>query len=229
MVKNDIQMQIIQMLYNEVCQLEHMPKHWRDDHKDDDDMYDIRRQCGRGTIDKGAAEHFDWLDDRYDYCERMYDCYTCVYECPKFEELTEDVNKVVEKFQKLYPTSKVNVGIDGFKDVFYLKVQFELSDDDFEKQMRRLERKDNKNKKDDGGIVMSERGREIIEWLQGQARQAYSAREIAEGLFCSSRAIPGAMKKLINDGLVEAEKIGSAPNQYKLTDDGAKLVLDDEA
>lgn len=227
MVKNDLQMQIIQKLFNEVCGLEHMPKKWRDDHKDDDDIYDIRRQCGRGTIDNGAAEHFDWMDDNYDYCERMYDCYNCIYECPKYEELTESINKVVDKYEKDFPTSKVKVAIDGFKSTFYLKVQFELSDDDFNTQMKRLEKKSEaKTKKEDGGINMSERGKEIMMWLQGQAYQSYTAREIAEGLFCSPRSIPGAMKKLVNDGFVIAEKVGSAPNQYKLSPAGNDLNLD---
>ena len=223
MVKNDMQLQILQMLYNEVNGLDYMPKHWRDDDKDDDDIYCIHRRCGRGTIDKGAAEHFDWLDDRHDYCERMYDCYTCVYECPKFDELSIQVREIQDKFKKNYPDSKVSVEVDGFKDVFYLKVEFVLSDKDFEKQMKKLEKKKIKPKKEDGEIVMSERGKEIVLWLQEQPKQSYTAREIAEGLFCSPSAIPGAMKKLITDGLVEAEKVGTAPNNYKLTDAGVSI------
>ena len=31
------------------------------------------------------------------------------------------------------------------------------------------------------------------------------------------------MKKLITDGLVEAEKVGTAPNNYKLTDAGVSI------
>ena len=41
MVKNDMQLQILQMLYNEVNGLDYMPKHWRDDDKNDDDIYCI--------------------------------------------------------------------------------------------------------------------------------------------------------------------------------------------
>lgn len=222
MIKKDLQMQVMQMLFTQVLQLEHMPRRWRDDHLDDDDIYCIRRECGRGTIDKGAAEHFDWLDDRYDYCERMYDCYTCVYECPKYDELTKSVNQVVDKFKKLYPTSKVSVDIDGYKDVFYLVVNFELSDEDFNATVAKI-KKPKTTKKTDGGIQMSERGKEIIEWLQGQPVQSYTAREISEGLFCSPRSIPGAMNKLVKDGYVQAEKVGSAPNQYKLTQSGNDL------
>lgn len=221
MVKNDLQLQILQMIYNEVNALEYMPKQWRTDSKDNDSLYTISRMCGRGTIDNGAAEHFYWLDDRYDYCERMYDCYDCVYECPKFDELSIQVKEVEDKYRKDFPTSKVKISVDGFKSQFYLKIEFILSDEDYSN----LEKKINKKSKtkNGGGITMSERGKEIVLWLQSQARQSYSAREIAEGLFCSSRAIPGAMKKLITDGLVEAEKIGTSPNKYKLTDAGVSI------
>lgn len=223
MVKNDMQMQVLQMIFNELNQLEYMPKHWRDSGKDDDDIYSISRQCGRGTIDKGATDHFYWLDDRYDYCERMYDCYTCVYECPKFDELVVQVKDIKEKYKKQFPNSDIDIRVDGFKDVFYLDVEFMLSDEDFNKQVKKLEKKTTTKTKKDGGIIMSEKGKEIILWLQGQAKQSYSAKEIAEGLFCSPRAIPGAMKKLVTDGLVEAEKVGTAPNQYKLTDAGKSI------
>lgn len=228
MVKNDMQMQVLQMIYNELCGLEHMPKRWRDDDKNDDSIFSIRRKCGRGTIDKGAAEHFHWLDGEYDYCERTYDCYTCVYECEKFDELSIQVSNIQEKYQTQFPTSEIDLDVDGHKDMFYLRVDFKLSDEDFDNQMIKLnKKKENKNKKEDGGIVMSDKGKEILGWLQEQARQAYSAREIAEGLFCNSRSIPGAMKKLVADGLVEAEKVGSAPYQYKITDAGAKLDLNE--
>ena len=51
------------------------------------------------------------------------------------------------------------------------------------------------------------------------------AKEIAENMFVSSRAISGAMRKLVSDGFVE--KIGKEPVMYALTDNGRNIVIED--
>jgi predicted transcriptional regulator len=49
-------------------------------------------------------------------------------------------------------------------------------------------------------------------------------RDIAEGLFINSRAVSGAMRKLVTDGYVE--KIGQDPVVYSLTDNGKNIEID---
>lgn len=74
-----------------------------------------------------------------------------------------------------------------------------------------------------GGLT--EHGRAILEWLSDPARanNFYSAKEIGEGLFTSSRVISGAARKLITDGYLEKE--GKNPVTYKLTNDGRFVLL----
>ena len=50
------------------------------------------------------------------------------------------------------------------------------------------------------------------------------ARDIAEGLFISSRAVSGAMRKLVTDGFVE--KIGKDPTIYTITETGKNITID---
>jgi predicted transcriptional regulator len=52
----------------------------------------------------------------------------------------------------------------------------------------------------------------------------WKARDIAEGLFINSRAVSGAMRKLVTDGYVE--KIGQDPVVYSLTDNGKNIEID---
>jgi predicted transcriptional regulator len=52
----------------------------------------------------------------------------------------------------------------------------------------------------------------------------WKARDIAEEMFISSRAVSGAMRKLVTDGFVE--KIGKEPVVYTLTDTGKNIVIE---
>lgn len=225
MNKQDMQLQVLQMLYNDTTKLNNMPQRWRIEDKDKDTSTFIRRTCGRGTIDQGAVEHFAWSSpDDYDYTERMYDAWGVLYECPKFQQLERDAKALVDKYQKEYPTSDVSIEVDGVKDVFYLNVFFTLSDEDYEASVKKLTKKKSTPKKEKS--LLSDKGKDIISWLQEQAIQPYTAREIAEGLFCSSRSIPGAMTKLSNDGFINIQKIGAgSPNKYQLTTLGKGLDL----
>jgi predicted transcriptional regulator len=51
------------------------------------------------------------------------------------------------------------------------------------------------------------------------------AKEIAEGMFISSRAVSGAMRKLVTDGFVE--KVGQDPVMYILTEKGKNINIED--
>jgi predicted transcriptional regulator len=52
----------------------------------------------------------------------------------------------------------------------------------------------------------------------------WKARDIAEGLFISSRAVSGAMRKLVTDGFVE--KVGQDPVIYSITDNGKNINIE---
>jgi predicted transcriptional regulator len=51
----------------------------------------------------------------------------------------------------------------------------------------------------------------------------WKARDIAEGLFISSRAVSGAMRKLVTDGFVE--KLGADPVVYTITEKGKNVTI----
>lgn len=69
---------------------------------------------------------------------------------------------------------------------------------------------------------LTENGAKILKFMQDSRNDynnIFKSRDIAEGLFVSSRSVSGAMKKLITEGFVE--KIGTDPVVYALTDKGA--------
>ena len=51
----------------------------------------------------------------------------------------------------------------------------------------------------------------------------WKPRDIAEGLFISSRAVSGAIRKLVSDGYVE--KVGQEPVIYTLTEKGKNIEI----
>ena len=51
----------------------------------------------------------------------------------------------------------------------------------------------------------------------------WKAKDVAEGLFISSRAVSGAMRKLVTDGYVE--KVGQDPVVYTLTEKGINTEI----
>lgn len=73
----------------------------------------------------------------------------------------------------------------------------------------------------------TENGRLILKHLQDNPKQVmWKARDIGEGLFISSRAVSGAIRKLVSDGYVE--KVGQDPVIYTITDKGKTANLDIE-
>lgn len=64
---------------------------------------------------------------------------------------------------------------------------------------------------------MTENGKKIYEWMQehkAEMSNMFTSKEIAEALFVSGRSVAGAIRKLVNDGLVT--KTGTNPIQYSL-------------
>ena len=65
---------------------------------------------------------------------------------------------------------------------------------------------------------ITESGKTILEHMQKSEMKTFKAKDIAEDLFISSRAVSGSLRKLVNDGF--AEKIGQNPVIYTLTEKG---------
>lgn len=75
--------------------------------------------------------------------------------------------------------------------------------------------------------TFTDNGKLIMKYLQGLSIDTpmMKAKEIAEGMFVSSRAVSGAMRKLVTDGFVE--KVGQDPVMYALTDAGRNIKIED--
>jgi len=69
-------------------------------------------------------------------------------------------------------------------------------------------------------------GRSILNWLNENRLEFFSAKQIGEGLFVSSRVISGAARKLVTDGYLEKE--GKNPVTYRITSEGHNILLGDE-
>ena len=80
---------------------------------------------------------------------------------------------------------------------------------------------DKKNEKPE----LTESGTLVLKWLQLAPAGIYKAKDIAEGLFVSSRNVSGAMRKLTADGFVE--KVGSDPVLYTITEKGKNYKFED--
>ena len=74
--------------------------------------------------------------------------------------------------------------------------------------------------------MVTDNGKLILKHLQANQQEAmWKARDVAEGLFISSRAVSGAMRKLVTDGFVE--KVGQDPVVYSLTEKGKNIKIED--
>ena len=85
-----------------------------------------------------------------------------------------------------------------------------------------------KGSKEDNKPTFTDNGKMIMKYLQSlpTGGPMLKARDIAEGLFVSSRAVSGAMRKLCDDGFVE--KAGQEPVVYALTEKGKNIEIDGE-
>ena len=73
--------------------------------------------------------------------------------------------------------------------------------------------------------TFTDNGKLIMKFLQDhQDTPMWKARDIAEGLFISSRAVSGAMRKLVTDGFVE--KVGQDPVIYSITENGKNITIE---
>lgn len=73
--------------------------------------------------------------------------------------------------------------------------------------------------------LFTDNGKLILKFLQENTdTPMWKARDIAEGLFISSRAVSGAMRKLVSDGFVE--KVGQDPVIYSITENGKNIEIE---
>ena len=72
--------------------------------------------------------------------------------------------------------------------------------------------------------AVTDGGKVILDWMQKSDVPMLKARDIAEGLFISSRAVSGSLRKLVNDGF--CEKVGQDPVVYALTEKGKNFKID---
>lgn len=118
--------------------------------------------------------------------------------------------------------SKKEKFIEAIEDAFFSKVDINELDPDIVSYWNALKGANEVEKP-----TFTDNGKLIMKYLQDLPEDApmMKAREIAEGLFISSRAVSGAMRKLVTDGFVE--KIGQDPVMYALTEKGRNIEIEE--
>lgn len=111
--------------------------------------------------------------------------------------------------------------IEAIDDAFFSKIDINEIDPDIVAYWTAL-KGDESNKP-----TFTDNGKLIIQYLQTlpEGTSMMKAKEIAEGMFISSRAVSGAMRKLVTDGFVE--KVGESPVMYALTDAGKNITIEE--
>ena len=81
-----------------------------------------------------------------------------------------------------------------------------------------------KGKVEEDKPLFTDNGKLILQYLQdNQSTPMWKAKDIAEGMFVSSRTVSGAMRKLVSDGYVE--KVGQDPVIHSLTEKGKTVEI----
>lgn len=72
--------------------------------------------------------------------------------------------------------------------------------------------------------LFTENGKNILVFLQTHPENStWKAKDIASGMFISSRSVSGGIRKLVNDGFVE--KVGQDPTIYSITEKGKNIEI----
>ena len=80
------------------------------------------------------------------------------------------------------------------------------------------------NKEEKEKPLFTDNGKLILQYLKDHLETTnWKARDIAEGLFISSRTVSGAIRKLVTDGFVE--KLGQDPVVYSITEQGKNIEI----
>lgn len=81
-----------------------------------------------------------------------------------------------------------------------------------------------KGKPEEEKPMFTDNGKLILKYMQDNPNlPMLKAKDIGEGLFISSRAVSGAIRKLVTDGFVE--KVGQDPVVYSLTEQGKTVEI----
>lgn len=118
--------------------------------------------------------------------------------------------------------SKKEKFIEAIEDAFFSKVDINELDPDIVSYWNALKGANEVEKP-----TFTDNGKLIMKYLQELPADApmMKAKEIAEGLFISSRAVSGAMRKLVTDGFIE--KAGQDPVMYALTEKGRNIEIEE--
>lgn len=109
--------------------------------------------------------------------------------------------------------------IEAIEDVFFSKVDINELDPDIILYWEAL-----KGKVEEDKPMFTDNGKMILQYLKdNQGTPMWKAKDIAEGLFISSRGVSGAMRKLVTDGFVE--KVGQDPVIYSLSEKGKTVEI----
>ena len=74
--------------------------------------------------------------------------------------------------------------------------------------------------------MFTDNGKLILQFLKKNTEMPmWKAKDIADGLLISSRAVSGAIRKLVTDGFVE--KVGQDPVVYSITQAGKDIEIED--
>lgn len=71
---------------------------------------------------------------------------------------------------------------------------------------------------------ITDNGKVILDYMQKSNEPLLKSRDIAEGLFVSSRKVSGGLRKLVTDGFVE--KVSKDPVIYTLTEKGKNFIIE---
>ena len=71
---------------------------------------------------------------------------------------------------------------------------------------------------------ITDSGKIILDYMQKSDLPMFKAKDIADGLYISSRAVSGSLRKLLTDGF--CEKVGTDPVVYTLTEKGKNYKID---
>lgn len=81
-----------------------------------------------------------------------------------------------------------------------------------------------KSKEEVEKAPFTDNGKLILQFLQENANvETWKAKDIAEGLFITSRTVSGSIRKLVTEGYVE--KMGENPVIYTLTEKGKNTEI----
>ena len=81
-----------------------------------------------------------------------------------------------------------------------------------------------KSKEEKEKPMFTDNGKIILSYLKEHPEvSTWKARDIAEGLFISSRTVSGSIRKLVSDGYVE--KVSKDPVIYSITDLGKAVEI----